>query len=332
MDSGTNSHHAKAIEVLETGHALLMAGAGSSQFVGYPTWRELVDLMKSELESPPGIDGIDDLAVAADHVRSAVVKRDGDDARYKQFLERTFRPHGSRLHEQLHEDLLCLRICGVCTTNYDQVLESAITARQIGAQVGVPRCESIDLCDDGHRYRVPRFLRSLSRGGDLRSVLHLHGFHTLPERMVVTSEDFKARYGEPEGHGVHGGARLTFHERVLWSLSAMHSILFVGFSFTDPYFMRVLEVSYRDFERPVEHPHVALYPVEEGEDREQLRTLLEKYGVIPIFFDVTTEAADKDFGALRTLVEELRELVGEDSPAVTRRINSAQITQRMLEK
>ena len=275
-----------------------------------------------------------DLAVAAQQIRDQVSAEDGGQSRYKQFLDRLFRPSTERAtHDSLHEDLLGLGICGICTTNYDHVLESASISYQFatkGATGDPPFCEPIDLCDEDHRYKVARFLRGLDARGGLHRVLHLHGSYDKPMHMVVTIRDFQKQYGQE----VKDATELplaTLHQRVLWALAALHPFVFVGFSFADPYFSRVLEVAFRDFDRSEDSTHFALYPSEDEGDQADIEARLRKHGVTPVFYPVrylpgTTEA---DHSSLHRLVTDIRsQLSYSKSSSVP--TTAADISRRML--
>jgi hypothetical protein len=86
----------------------------------------------------------------------------------------------------------------------------------------------------------------------------------------------------------------------LFALFAMHRFVFVGFSLSDPDLMEILrEVNAHLGAR--EPRHFALIGVREDEDRVIARDrLVLKFGVAPIFFDVT-----HDFEGLPTLVRAL---------------------------
>ena len=112
---------------------------------------------------------------------------------------------------------------GVVTTNYDSVLEDAVSAD--GA-----RCEELDLCAP-RPFAIFDFLRATSAGRSRAFVLHLHGWFRNPQHLVMTSDDYATRYGTyyettPDGDEVRRDLD-TVHRKVLWALLVSYPILFV---------------------------------------------------------------------------------------------------------
>jgi hypothetical protein len=152
--------------------ALLLVGSGSSRFVGYPSWRRLVEQLREEVTPEAPFPDDLDLLHKASFVQRTLETFENRKDRQRQFrdyLENTFKPReNGPTHASLHRTLAQLPICGLATTNYDPVLEAALTTVRV--QKGLSPCQSIDACAN-HRHRVFTFLRGLSTAGDVSSVL-----------------------------------------------------------------------------------------------------------------------------------------------------------------
>lgn len=95
------------VSTLKSRLAVLLVGAGSSKFVGYPLWGQLVEDMRRRfaphLAWPDDISPMTFAGRIVDEIRKT--KRFAD---YYNFLERTFEPRSdrARLHDDLHVALM----------------------------------------------------------------------------------------------------------------------------------------------------------------------------------------------------------------------------------
>jgi hypothetical protein len=101
---------------------------------------------------------------------------------------------------------------------------------------------------------------------------------------------------------------LNFHRRVIWTLLATHSIVFVGFSMRDSFFMDVINVWKKDFDLHFECPHFAIMPISANEDCENKKENLRLYGVKSLFYEVPQNSSDHS--GLDILIAEIAELRG----------------------
>ena len=324
-------------------HALLLIGSGSSQFVGYPSWPDLLDqLRRKVVPDDPFPDGLDLLKKASFiHMRMKSYEDYADRKRqFREHIESTFRPRPSQNYVEFHKTLLQLPFCGVATTNYDEVLEIAI--KVIRSEDGLePHCHSIDLCDE-RPHRVFEFLRGLSAQNPDPAVQHIHGYWQHPEKIVLTSEHYGRLYGVPGPTASPSTPELsipdrpldTLHRKVVWSLLAMRPVVFVGFGLRDPAFNLILRFVMMDFDLPLQPAcHFALFPSHVNDQQEERQELdarrLKRFGVIPVFYPVTTNVHGHDQHAeLPTLVEELSTDIGSPSGTPT----LAEISRRLLER
>lgn len=126
----------------------------------------------------------------------------------------------------------------------------------------------------------------------------------------------------------------TLHRKVVWSLLTMRPVVFVGFSLRDPAFDLILRFVMNDFDLPPRPPvHFALLPSpiedQQAKRQEHDAEYLTHFGVMPIFYPVTTDADGRDqHGELVVLVEELSTVIG--TPSGTPPL--AKISRRLLER
>lgn len=321
------------VSTLKSGRAVLLAGSGSSKFVGYPLWGQLVEDMRQRfaphLAWPVDIAPMTFASSIVDEIRRTRQLTD-----YYNFLERTFerRPDRARLHDDLHVDLVQLRFCGLVTTNYESVIESAVT-EAFASDIGPFHCECIDLCHD-RVYRLFDFFRSLATGEKPCWVLHLHGYYRNPQDIILTEEDYRRSYGERPTYDEDGRAQSvilnSLHRKVLWTLFVTHPLVFVGFSLQDDFFVHMLRVVREDFELGSDLTHYALMGFTTEEEKERAWEYLRLHNTMPIFYhvpEVVLAGEEPDHSGLKRLISELAEEVS--APSVSSRLTS--INQRMLE-
>lgn len=315
----------KLITLLKSGNVGLMVGAGSSLLLDdpYPSWGGLLNKMREDLlpAIAPFDAEQDDALLYAEEIKNKLLT-DNRIGEYFPFLQETFSPK-TKNYDDVHVTLVKMPFSGIVTTNFDRVLEDAICSAFTTAE-GAFSCDAVDLCESWS-YEVLTFLRKLSLKGvpvqECRKLLlHLHGFYRHPRDLILTKSDYDSRYKREvkDGAGVVVGEALdTKHHQVIFSLSAMHPLLFVGFSMEDPAFMKILEIVKVTFNRGYEPIHFVLMPFkkvadatqkeEKAEQEKEIRKL-EPYGVKPIFFDVPD--GSHDYTGLKTLINEFANAVG----------------------
>jgi len=324
------AHKSELINLISSHNALLVVGSGSSKIIGYPSWDELLEKLRNKFA--PNLEkrsGRYDPAGYADLIKGQII-RENREIEYHKFLERTFEPKSSRRTcDEVHRVLVNLNFKGIVTTNYDAVLESAIVEARSDGRDFIQSCDPVDLCDESKLYRVSAYLRSLSTSENYRSVLHVHGCYKNPEHIILTENDYKSKYGNLNAEGKKMHIPLdTLHRKVIWALLSMHSIVFVGFSMEDPFFMRMLEVVQTDLQQEGDMLHVAILP---STDKEKAYILSNKYCVQPIFYllpQKTNPNEEADHSTLRRLIFEIADKTG--VPIGSSSIS--EITKKMLER
>lgn len=296
----------KLKSILQERNPVLMVGAGSSNLVDYPRWSELIDELNSLVPSLNKNDG-EDLLEYADRIKNQL-EDEGNIEKYYDFLKGRFKPNPTKHFTDFHCSLLNLGFTGIVTTNYDIVLERA-------ASNNGDWCEPIDLCSLDDKYNIFKYLRSISRSEERTIILHLHGCFNNPKKIILTQKDYLYAYGEittDEKNGeiieekVKPGRILhTFHRKVIWSLLATHTLVFIGFSMNDDFFMKMLEIVKEDFNLDSEPMHFA---VMSDRDKDRTSKNLKSKGVFPLFYP----HSDDHLG-LQYLISKIEHLIEKDS-------------------
>ena len=316
--------------------AVLLVGAGSSIPVGYPSWSQLLEELRTAIVPELAHFSAVDSPSRAHQIQTTLSSHpDHIDRRrqYEQLLSHRFGPR-TPSHAAFHRTLVQLPFCGFVTTNYDPVIESAATYVQITAGNDL-QCDTIDLCADRPSLAF-HFLRGLGGRATPSHVLHVHGFWKSPAELILSTQDYASRYGIPR-RLVDPDQALTpptrgldtLHRKVVWSLLTMYPIVFVGFSVQDPAFQLMLEFVHEDFELAPNPPvHFALLGSRQDTDRERDAQRLSRYSVMPVFYPVVTGPnGQPDHSGLTALVEELGVNVG---TAATPALDD--LTRRLMER
>ena len=296
----------KLKSILQERNPVLMVGAGSSKIVDYPSWSELIDELNLLAPSLNKTDG-EDILEYADRIKNQL-KEEGKIEQYYDYLRDRFKPNNGKHFDDFHRSLLNLGFTGIVTTNYDIVLERA--ASSCGDW-----CDPIDLCSLDNKYIIFKYLRSISRKQERNIILHLHGCYNNPKKIILTRKDYLHAYGEiitkeeedeiNEEMIKYGQALQTFHRKVIWSLLATHTLVFIGFSMNDEFFMRILEIVKEDFNLDSEPMHFAIMS---DRDKERTSKYLESKGVFPLFYPHTN-----DHLGLQNLIFKIEQLIEKES-------------------
>lgn len=255
---------ARLAAAVSSGQLGVLVGAGLSQSLGYPGWRELIEELSRRAGNPGRAESTRDSLLRADLLR----KKMG--SKYASALRAIFADTNKRARiERSKPHALITRapFAFFATTNYDLAVERAHESH-----VGEP-LETVDWTDGP---TVNSFL--LDRHPmPPKPCFHLHGVYTRPETVVLTESDYRERYFKSQEHR-HRLLMLLFRRQ----------LLFVGFSLRDQDINTLLREQTATFDewRP---RHFAILDYDpEREDEESIlarKTELEmRYSIEPIFF------------------------------------------------
>lgn len=285
-----------------------MVGAGCSCKVRYPSWKSLLTQLESlAVASGSNFEKSEEKKAKrpleyVDEIKSHIKTHRGTLDDYERELFRIFDdkpPFNSRFHEAL----IRLPFCGVLTTNYDNSLELAL--RVVGLE-----CANRDhllVVGDDSPPKSSDFLRSLCRSSKLgKRIAHLHG-HIERRRSIVLSEsEYRTHYGIDE----RSPDLMNLVRKFLWTIFATRPVVFVGFSMTDPYLTRMLEMVQTDFWSLNRQIHYAIFSIEDDYDPSRVDHLKGKYGVASVFY----EKLDETHSGLDNLVFEIEQLCLPSNP------------------
>jgi hypothetical protein len=321
-----NRRKESLIEFIRSGESILMAGAGCSGNL-YPPWPDFVELLKNEaLSHDPAFtsDSVDFLDFA-DDVKACL----GNDM-YYALISTTFAP-GNQPHEQHHEILCRLPFRGITTTNYDMVLESALTA--------IKPYPNYSLHFEGTaKVEIHKYLMSLNYNKNLpKRVAHLHGVYSQQASIVLSRSEYEEKYGfsivnqsdtfydkikgemtkdEFKQALVTYGYQWTLGRKLLWSLLATRRVIFLGFGMSDPYFKQMLEFVKDDVGTYYSESHFLVLRVTKNSHQSSMdfsERLKHNYGIQTVFY----YDDENDYSGLSKFISEL-DVINEPLPAVSK--------------
>lgn len=206
----------KLVEAIRNGELVVFAGAGFSKKLSLPTWdafaKEVMNNM-SEVSNARGKSAVDRLSNIDQAERPQV----------RKYIYEKFRlPVGKqcRRHEMIFQITN-----KIVTTNYDNAFETAYENIYGGSRptLILPFDETLMLiADDIHE--MSKHEQSF--------IFKFHGCAAIPDSCIVFNEDYARLYSETEG-----AAPKHFAEEI----ARRYTILFIGFSFKDERFKKLMD-------------------------------------------------------------------------------------------
>jgi hypothetical protein len=311
------------IELIATGESIALVGAGVSIAAKYDSWPKLLE--KLELRAKEIRDGL------------RLTRRTGEPREYlaiaQQLREHISPPPASResWHTEigrlfsrqpetvlgdltsLHRDLVNLPFRAFLTTNFEEVIETALT----NFHPATPRVEGVAIWNSPNSRLVSHALRGIAEPTDgTKYVLHLHGVYSSGPSVILCADDYASAYGIPElvslGPTLPSGEAIaplpatppTKLFLLTTALLATRRVVFIGFSLDDVYFSEILRrVSDMLWEWDTT-PHFAIMPIDPDKAAEQLGRAAElkrKSGIETVFFPVF----DNDYRGLEKLISRI---------------------------
>ncbi len=257
----------KLIDSVRARKCILFVGSGLSALAGYPSWSQLIDrLVETAKRSPNArLDGLETMEARRDYLMLAEFARTtlgpGD---YVQLLKEEFdRPvPPTPVHRLIAET----DYRGMITTNYDRLLEHTVSQ--------VRHWPAVTFTTSG----VEAMAEALFNPGLF--IYKLHGDITLPMSIVLSTRDYdRMILRNPHVRSFLFGAFLN------------HTLLFVGYSLSDPDFNLLLRELTLMFENYVPR-HFALLPNTGAFEREHLLARLNIHTIPYDPADGHAEAAE----------------------------------------
>lgn len=298
---------AKLVDCLVTGRAIAFVGAGCSARAltqdgepVYPTWNDLLNLLHERVEriqpgAAHGLDTVEDALWRAEEYRRLL----GDE--YATLIRETYGPSDIQLSD-FHKTIVLMPFRHFLTTNYDLVLEDALqqalfTRYRAGT---LPQTELYRVQFVGRtmtwndKANLAEFFRRVDDPRYASRIVHVHGRYDQPGSIVLTERDYTSRYIEgPKTY------------EMLWALGVTHPFVFVGFSASDFDIMAFFR-AVRAVLGPGGPEHFILYGLRPEQDGAVLRRMLRgKFGINPVYYEVTEVDGHLDYSAVETLVTEV---------------------------
>ena len=263
----------KLQEAIRSHRAIAFVGAGLSARVGYGDWRGLLDKLGKAMSKhqgdaqqlPKWTGKLDDLAWVAEIYRKRL-----DVGEYEKLLRKQFAPNRRK---DVALDLFAkLDFRHIITTNYDTAIERALKKRRKTPQVVRWSVET----------EVKTLMESLSETPDDPHLVYLHGRGDDPTNIVLSERDYVSTY-----------AKSDFTVRRLFAIFSMRSVVFIGFSLSDPDVTAIFRQVNSIHREPRHYALLAVEPDEPHDAVEAARERFkEKYGIVPIFFRIARGEKD----------------------------------------
>ena len=293
------------IELVTSGEAVLIVGAGSSARLKYVTWKQLMNQLEHLAGKTCGFEPghekrQEGLLVYAQAIKSHICASFGDLGKYHDFLFELFQPK-SPAHDDFHRMLVELPVRGILTTNYDTVLEAALSKKKREIEQKEKEAPLIDVTPLVIGKDPPRLVHEflLSKAHDPKipqRIAHLHGMYRNPDSIVLTSDDYSKSYGlhdEKASPHQRFANTWTLHRKLLWAILATRRVIFVGFSMEDPYFNKMLETVSADLWGWNKSIHFAIMRISRKNTdtpQEKADRLKDKYSVDTVFYEAADDA------------------------------------------
>lgn len=292
-----SQYRRELLDLIASQEAIAFVGAGPSMRVGYPSWNGLVEQLEvlaqecGEFIPPPGMRS--QRLAYVDVIRAHIRSREQNENKYFNSLGRIFERH-PQTHDRIHKDILRLPFKAYVTTNYDPCFEHA-HAEAFPGKIVTPV-----LIDADNAHMISSFLQRLDDPGE-KPVAHLHGHYTQTRSIVLSEVDYDRSYNG-NSVSIEGTASVrewTLHRKLLWALLATRRLVFIGFSMSDEYFNRMLEMVAGDlwnWKQSIHYALVPLIPSATEQTKRWAQELWRRYGVRVVFyedFDATHVGLDR---------------------------------------
>lgn len=286
LDDEDQRNLQKLVDALRTQQVIGVCGAGASVCLGYPTWKQLLDLLVSRLEQQS--------SRAKPHVRALIedrydatglaawIRKQLEPQIYEDFLKDIFASRGPREVSFEYQDLANLPVRLWMTTNYDNCLRDALFTR-LQTQIRVADQIPVGQISSGH--------------DTLPELVYLHGHVSKPSSMVLSISDYHQRY-----------LRENTLSASLHAIAAF-PLLFFGYSIEDRHINTCLEEIHVRLGL-VDQQRFAILPRTHEQTTESVslyRSILtQNYGVLPIFYTIEKGSHSGRHALVRELLEAMK--------------------------
>jgi len=276
IDNQNEERKEKLKDIIKTKDSLAFIGAGCSKQCGYPSWKELLQLMREEVIRlhPSRESEIDILMREKDKlwIAQELRKSIGEES-FSSLIKKNFEPKREAMN-QLYRNLVNINFKHFLTTNYDTLIEQSIRF--------LPT--NFDHFCWYEEEKVQNFIRSLTLkttpNNSTRYIFYLHGRFDSPSNNIVLSErDYARRYKEG-----------NLASKAIWMTAAIKNVIFIGFGFEDFDLLNIFREVKWELGNEKDPRHFAIIGLKPNEDTIHKRNyLLDKYGIQSVFYEVKVE-------------------------------------------
>jgi hypothetical protein len=312
FDAGVNEARTqRLIELISTGEAIALVGAGVSIQAGYDSWSGLLTKLEGAANAiRPGLDEHASTCDPRDYLSLAQRIRDhvvnppdpAGKSRWYNEIGRIFARDDEAILSSLtplHRDLVGLPFRAFCTTNYESVIEVAL--RDVVPSRGQPQAVAVWNGND-RRILSPAIRGIAGAQGGVPYVIHLHGMYWAEGTVIMCADEYADAYGIPtlgllgppsaEGEPPPPRSAPSRPMPLLLLTTALMTtrrVVFIGFSLDDVYLTEVLRrVSDLLWEWDTT-THFAIMPLDLSKGTEQIQRaadLKRQMGIETVFYSV----------------------------------------------
>ena len=272
----------KLTDLIASGEAVLLVGAGSSARVDYPDWPGLLKLIEDKTIEmgygfkPDNAKREKSPLLYAQEMKNYICEKHNEE-KYHNLLSQSLKFMGESPRLLVfHKILVSLPFKSILTTNYDMVLEAAL--EDVGHK---PAYNNWLIVHEDFKSEVTRYFRDINNQITPKRIVHLHGRYNHPKGIILSTEDYKKAYGfdvsnEISSLNLHNTNQWwrsilpnlqdlfqnwlppsivsvreeevvrdyspTLHKHFLQTLLSTRRLVFVGFGMNDPYFNEMLKI------------------------------------------------------------------------------------------
>lgn len=296
IDISENENNKKnLIESIKNREVVLFVGAGLSKQAGYPTWGELLTDMKKHVEEyyQKDIDAQENKFKFALELKKCFNPQNA----YIKFIQSKFK---GRTYCETHKKLIKLPFIGYVTTNYDELLEFAITDSCRENELTSYGRNGFSISDNVDGELIHKFFMNMSSNCSYdKSVAHLHGCVQDIHSIILSEDEYEHAYGKDKD------LTWTIHKKFLWSLLCTRRLLFIGFGLEEEALNIILGQVSDDLWLWDSDVHYALFNIDINNDKQQVKIITKakelknRYGIVSIFYP----SNESDHSKLEYLIE-----------------------------
>lgn len=280
----------RLIELLRTGQALALTGAGVSVWAGYRTWDKVIRVLGDAVREYNRGEVDPDVVIQDNPDPLHCAQRLGTylGPRFPEFIRTEFGPNGVSPHDVLYR-IVSFPFKHIVTLNFDTSAEQAHAAT--GQACGTIRCST--------RRELASFLRGMEGQGYERQVVHLHGiYYDPPEVIALTEQGYRSLYGD------------QFFLKMLWLLMVSKRLVFLGFGFKDSDFSHALRTAARDIHEN-DPCHFAIVGIRPDQNANAIRnTYNDNYLTEPVFYEVLGDRENSNHQGFVELINGISDELG----------------------